>query len=84
MYYNQFTNQWSEVPMPLLMGFTHPEPIREAENISVTYDPVFQIIYDMRTIGTRCLKYGVTKKKRPSGASVTDNANEIDDSKSVK
>jgi len=81
MYYNQLLNQWSEIPMPLLMGFTQPQSIEEAENVSVTYDPVFQIVYDMRTIGTRCLKTSNTKVGK--SGSKTDRKNEIDDSKSV-
>jgi len=86
MYYNQLLNQWSEIPMPLLMGFTQPQPIEEAENVSVTYDPVCQIVYDMRTIGTKSLKTSQTAYKSPTGANChkTDRKNEIDDSKTVK
>jgi hypothetical protein len=84
MYYNQL-GEWQEIPMPLLMGFTPPEKIQDAGfETPVAYDPVFQIVYDMRTIGTRSLKYGVTRKKRPNGSTESDNANEIDDSKTVK
>ena len=85
MYYNQL-NQWNEIPMPLLMAFTTPEPIQEIENeVSVTYDPVYQIVYDMRTIGTRSLKTSVTKVGGShSGMCKHDKKNEIDDSKNVK
>ena len=87
MYYNQ-TNQWNGTPMPLIMGFTLPEPIQEVENEpSIIYDPISQtVVFDMRTVGTKCLKTTTTSKKRPSGSTshTTDRKNEIDDSKSVK
>jgi len=87
MYYNQL-NQWNGIPMPLLMGFTQPEKIQEVENdVSIIYDPVSQIVaFDMRTMGTKCLKTSNTKKKGSGGLShtVIDRKNEIDDSKQVK
>jgi len=77
MYYNQLS-QWNEIPMPLLMGFTNPEPIQEiGDEVSITYDPVCQIVYDMRTVGTKCLK-----STSPKGGHA-DKKNEIDDSKTV-
>jgi hypothetical protein len=84
MYYNQLSNQWSEIPMPLLMGFTNPEPIQSAVNEEpIIYDPVYQIVYDMREIGTKCLKTTQTYKVRGSSASSPDKKNEIDDTKRV-
>jgi hypothetical protein len=83
MYYNQLSNQWSEIPMPLLMGFTQPEPIQSiACEEPIMYDPVYQIVYDMRTIGTKSLKS--TNKKTGKVGGCTDKKNEIDDTKTVK
>ena len=81
MYYDQL-GQWNEIPMPVLMGFTQPEPIQEVENVEpIIYDPVYQIVYEMRTIGTKSLKLSHTKK---GNGHMTDRKNEIDDSKVVK
>ena len=86
MLYNQ-TNQWNGIPMPLLMGYIPPEPVQEVENeMPFIYDPVSQTVaFDMRMLGTKCLKTSTTTKKTPRGTSnTTDRKNEIDDSKSVK
>lgn len=83
--YNQF-NQGNI--MPLLMNFTTPTPIQEADNIKFTYNDGQQISYEMRTIGTRSLKTHTSKL--PSKTSKTayinkiDKSNEIDDSKTVR
>ena len=74
-------NQWNDIPMPLLMGFQFPEKIQEVNYVEpIMYDPVSQIVYyDMRTVGTKCLKTSQTKPKYN-----TDRKNEIDDVKVVK
>lgn len=82
--YNQ-TKQVTGTHLPLLMGYTQPEKIREAENdVRVEYDPVRQIAivkpFIMRTVGTKSLKTSSTKKGHTA---VVDRKNEIDDSKSV-
>ena len=72
--------------MPLLMNFTTPTPIQEITPMVFNYDEENQLSYEMRTIGTRCLKSQSTKKKS-AGTGVlytTDKKNEIDDSKTVK
>jgi len=79
--YNQF-NQGRSI-MPLLMNFTTPSPIQEADDYKFTYNDGEQISYEMRTIGTRSLKSHGTRL-RPGGPSKVDKANEIDDSKTVR
>jgi len=81
MYYNQL-GQWQEIPLPLLMGFTNPTKIQEIEDEPVVYDPVYQIVYDMRTIGTKSLKTSQTRKGT-TNVYKSDKKNEIDDSKTV-
>jgi len=90
MYYNQ-ANRWNGIPMPLLMGFSQPEKIREAENeVPITYDSISQIVYyDMRIVGTKCLKTSTTwinvpgQKGANSKRGQTDKKNEIDDQKNA-
>ncbi len=81
--YNQFSQ--GNI-MPLLMNFTTPAPIQEADEIKFSYNDGEQISYDMRTIGTKSLKTNRTYiKGRPgNGVSVGDKANVIDDSKTVR
>lgn len=81
--YNQF-NQGNI--MPLLMNFTTPAPIQEADDIKFTYNDGEQISYEMRTLGTRSLKSHTTRYNNSCGRErlKTDKANEIDDSKTVK
>jgi hypothetical protein len=68
---------------PLLMNYTPVTKIEMGENIEpVFYDPVAQIVYDMRQVGTKCRKS--TSKKLPGGSYSGDAKNEMDDSKSVK
>jgi hypothetical protein len=82
MYYNQL-GEWQEISMPLLMGFTQPEPIQSAENFEpIIYDPVYQIVYDMRELGTKSLKISSTAVGKNSFKQ--DKKNEIDDKKTVK
>ena len=68
---------------PLLMNFTHATPVEEWNgNEKVLYDEINEIVYDTRTIGTKCLKSKCTKLS--PGRSTTDKFNAIDDSKNVK
>ncbi|MDL2227782.1 hypothetical protein LJC30_02725 [Odoribacter sp. OttesenSCG-928-L07] len=76
--YNQ-QNQMNEFSMPLLMGFMNPTKIQESVDEPILYDPMGQIVYDMRTVGTKSLKN--TSK---NGLANGDKKNEIDDTKSVK
>lgn len=82
------TSTNSNYAMPLLMNFTPATRIEEeTELLNIVYDEQNQIVYDMRTIGTKSLKRSSTKKKSASGKStttVTDKKNEIDDFKIVK
>lgn len=68
--------------MPLLMNFTTPSPIQEYTPEVFNYDEENQISYEMRTIGTRCLRHSSTRKTK--NLTVSDGKNEIDDSKTVK
>ena len=91
MIYNSQTTQ-SGHQMPLLMGFSTPQPIDIEETFSyISYNPFSQSTeYDMRVVGTKCLKTSITYKitinrsvGRNSRATGTDKKNEIDDSKNV-
>ena len=68
--------------MPLLMNFTMPTPIQEADDIKFTYNDGQQISYEMRTVGTRSLKSSSTRGGNPSPK--TDYSNQIDDFKTVR
>lgn len=68
--------------MPLLMGFTTPSPIDVTEPIKFTYNDAEQINYEMRLVGTRCLRPNATAPK--PHCYTKDKKNEIDDSKSVR
>ncbi|MBR5331717.1 MAG: hypothetical protein IKV32_00250 [Muribaculaceae bacterium] len=72
--------------MPLLITFTPTMPIEEEVELhNIIYDETSQIVYDMRIVGTKCLRTHTTKKTRGRSYSlVTDRKNEIDDQKSVK
>ncbi len=73
--------------MPLLMNFTQPSPIEEYEPINFEYSDTEQVSYEMRIVGTRCLRSSTTGSRRARGMSLDhkfDRKNEIDDSKSVK
>lgn len=73
--------------MPLLMNFTTPTPIQEADEIKFIYNDGEQISYEMRTIGTRSLRSVNTAFKDKNGNNCHKNdpkSNQIDDSKSVR
>lgn len=70
--------------LPILMGMTTPSPIQEAEEETVMYDDIKQVVYDARTVGTKSLKSHFTLAKGRAGTGTTDKKNEIDDSKTVK
>jgi hypothetical protein len=83
MLYNQ-TNQLSGIPMPLMMGYTHPSQIQETGKIEpVIYDPMLQITMSpARMVGTKSLDYNAPTKK---GKETTyDVKNVIDDEKEVR
>lgn len=71
---------------PLLMNFTPKGKIEEAEEVKYSYNDLTQTtVYDMRTIGTKCLRSMTTKKKVISGYTYSsDSKNATDDSKTVK
>ena len=72
--------------MPLLINYTPFSKIEEIEDPKIIYDEKRQITeYNARTVGTRCLKSELTRKRVPSGGTSTcsDKKNAIDDSKSV-
>ena len=78
-----FQNQSTGIPMPLLMGYTFPTPIETTEDERVIYDPILQRTqFDMRTLGTRCLRSSITKHG-PGKLNTSDKKNEIDDQKTV-
>lgn len=79
-------NSYDGYTMPLLMGFTPKNKIQEGGlNEHFIYDNIMQITeYDMRTIGTKCLKSSATVQKNMGGMTKSDKKNEIDDSKQVK
>ena len=80
--YNQ-VNQSTGACMPLLMDYTQPEKIREAESDEpVVYDQKKQttVVLILRLVGTKSLKQHNTKK---GAATVADKKNEIDDQKNV-
>lgn len=83
--YNQF-NQGNI--MPLLMNFTTPSPIHEADDVKISYNDGEQVSYEMRTIGTRSLKSHTSKlpskTSRTAYINKVDKSNEIDDSKTVR
>ena len=88
MHANQQSNG-SGIPMPLIMTYTPYTRIEEKTEIAnVAYDDSKQsVVYNMRTIGTRCLQSSTTRKKKQGAAGhilVVDKKNAIDDSKSVK
>ena len=81
--YNQ-VNQSTGSCMPLMMGYTQPEKIREAESDEpIVYDHKKQttVVLILRLVGTKSLKQFNTKNTR--GANSTDKKNEIDDQKNV-
>ena len=82
---NTFQQPVANTPFPLLMHYTPPTPIQEAEEVKIVYNDQLQITeYDARIVGTRSLKSSVTTKKvNGLMKTTTDRKNEIDDQKSV-
>jgi len=76
-----FESDYKDI-MPLLMGFTTPSPIDVTEPVKVSYNEQEQISYDLRMVGTRCLRPNATAPK--AHCYTKDKKNEIDDSKSVR
>ena len=70
--------------LPLLMGINRPSAIQEADEVTIIYDELRQVVYDARTVGTKSLKSHFTLAKGRVGTGKTDKKNEIDDSKTVK
>ena len=72
--------------MPLLMGFTPQCKIQECMvDESFAYNDLLQITeYNMRTVGTKCMKIVGNTSKGPGKGYTIDKKNEIDDSKTVK
>ena len=84
--YNQ-VRQSSGACMPLIMGYTQPEKIREAESDEpVVYDQrlQFAVVYPfvMRVVLTKCRIASTTRKS--NGKGVRDEENRVDDNKTVK
>jgi hypothetical protein len=72
---------------PLLLNYTPATKIEEeSDSFLPLYDDANQIIYNMRTVGTRCLRSSSTRKKvgKTGQTTALDQKNAIDDSKSVK
>ena len=73
--------------MPLLMNFTTPVPVQEADDIKFTYNDGEQISYEMRVLGTKSLRTTRTQYDRNYAGHPlyrSDRANVMDDSKTVK
>ena len=80
--YNQSSSETGTC-MPLLMGYTQPEKIQEAEKEeAVAYDQKSQIAvvnpFVMRILGTKCMK-----GERTGNKGNPDMKNVIDDQKQV-
>ena len=77
--YNQ-VSQSTGACMPLIMGYTQPEKIQEAENDEpVVYDQKKQtVVIILKLVGTKCLRMSTTKVGK---GSKVDKKNEIDDMK---
>lgn len=70
--------------MPMLMNFSTPEHIQDGIEEPLSYDEVNQINYEMRTVGTRCLRHHGTTRRNGKVSSYSDPKNETDDSKVVR
>lgn len=71
--------------MPLMMNFVTPTPIRESVDTPYfNYDEENQISYEMRLVGTRCLRHHGNTSRGGKCVSHCDPKNETDDSKSVR
>lgn len=81
MLYNS-TKTSAGTVMPLLMGCTRQSRIMESDGLETFYyDPVTQMTYLSRTVGTRSLKSSFTKVSVSNQK--LDQKNEIDDKKNV-
>lgn len=78
------TQRTNSTILPLIMGINRPSSIQEADEVTVIYDELRQVVYDARTVGTKSLKSHFTLAKGCAGTGKTDKKNEIDDSKTVK
>ena len=67
---------------PLMMNFTEPSPIETAYPEKFEYNDIEQIVYNMRTVGTRCTRCPWTAPKKGCYGRV-DSKTEVDDSKYV-
>ncbi|MDR1623600.1 MAG: hypothetical protein LBS04_01305 [Tannerellaceae bacterium] len=79
--------QSCDIANPPLLYYTPQTKIQEeSDGFYPLYDDEKQIIYNMRTVGTKCLRTSTTSKKLPGGSTnySSDKKNEIDDSKYVK
>lgn len=81
MLYNS-TKTSAGTVMPLLMGCTRQSKIAGYADTEMSYyDPVSQMTYESRFVGTRSLKVSMTKVSVSNRK--MDQKNEIDDKKSV-
>ena len=82
------TQRTNSTTLPLIMGINRPSAIQEADEETIIYDELRQIVYDARTVGTKSLKTNSTKVPSPGNKGLyglkTDKKNEVDDSKTVK
>jgi hypothetical protein len=78
------TQRTNSTTLPLIMGINRPSAIQEADEETIIYDELHQVVYDARTVGTKSLKSHFTLAKGRVGTGKTDKKNEIDDSKTVK
>lgn len=70
--------------MPLMMNFVTPTPIKEVVDPGFNYDEQNEISYEMRVVGTRCLRHHGDTRRGGKVTSHSDPKNETDDSKSVR
>ena len=78
-------NQASQEIMPLMMNFTTPTPILDEQKMPFVYDDEEQAPgFEMRAVGTRCLRHHGTTRRGGKVVRHTDPKNEVDDSKTVR
>lgn len=78
-------NQASREIMPLMMNFTTPTPILDEQKMPFVYDDEEQAPgFEMRVVGTRCLRHHGTTRRGGKVVRHTDPKNEVDDSKTVR
>lgn len=76
-------NQPTDI-VPILMFFSTPEKIEDSIEEPIAYDEINQVNYEMRTVGTRCLRHYGTTRRNGKIRSHSDPKNETDDSKTVR